>query len=332
MHARAALSAALVASALGLAVGDVQCRDQNGNAVDWWAMFKLPDGYQAAYWTSTEPNNKLNVNADLSNADNPLHQCVVGRCLARAPACPVAGLSLPRPPRSRTRTLNGVWQNQGHVLYNDEHPDSAVAEAAAGAAANATGLRGMDWVKYGHTKGVIAFDGTTGFWLVHSVPRFPEANDWSYPEDETIYGQSFLCVSLDAGGIEDVGRLLVLDKPSVYASNMPSSYADQVRGAEPGHIPTHAPPRLQPPAPRSSPLSSACWPSSGTRRLSRTTRFSFPRAARPSSRSARTGSGTRWAPAAAAGRVPGAATAAPDGGAVRRSCTRTWSPPSSRAA
>lgn len=298
MAARAVLYAAVVAAVLGPAAGQVQCKDENGNAVDWWAMFKLPNGYKAAFWTSAEANNGLNVNADLSSAGNPLQECVAAAAWRR-PRAAFRDFSS-RAPCAHPRTLSGVWDNQGHVLYNDENPESGLA---AKAASNASSLRSADWVKYGHTKGVLAFDGSTGFWLVHSVPRFPQANDWSYPEDETIYGQSFLCVSLDAGGIEDVGGLLVLNKPSVYASNLPSSYADQVRRCgrrQRGGVRRHIHRPCLPPLSRSSPPCSACWPSSGTRRRSRTTRSSSPPAASPSSRSPRTGNGTRWARAAAA--------------------------------
>jgi deoxyribonuclease-2 len=51
----------------------------------------------------------------------------------------------------------------------------------------------------GHTKGVVGLDANSGFWLVHSVPRFPNETtttpDYFYPEWETDYGQSFLCMS-----------------------------------------------------------------------------------------------------------------------------------------
>jgi deoxyribonuclease-2 len=51
----------------------------------------------------------------------------------------------------------------------------------------------------GHTKGGMGFDASGGFWLVHSVPRFPVATGggatYNYPEKEKEYGQSFICMS-----------------------------------------------------------------------------------------------------------------------------------------
>ena len=50
---------------------------------------------------------------------------------------------------------------------------------------------------FGHTKGVLAFDiaSKTALWLLHSWPKFadPHANEPPSP----IYGQTFLCISLD---------------------------------------------------------------------------------------------------------------------------------------
>lgn len=68
-------------------------------------------------------------------------------------------------------------------MYNDEPPSSQV-----------------DMVK-GHTKGVMASDTKTGFWLVHSVPHFPpelENGSYNYPATGHRYGQSFLCITMNS--------------------------------------------------------------------------------------------------------------------------------------
>ena len=53
---------------------------------------------------------------------------------------------------------------------------------------------------YGHTKGVCGFDESTGFWLVHSVPRWPNAppSTYSFPDYEKDNGQSFLCMTFSS--------------------------------------------------------------------------------------------------------------------------------------
>lgn len=47
--------------------------------------------------------------------------------------------------------------------------------------------------------GDIAFDQTSGFWLVHSVPKFPPhlQDGYGYPDSGMMFGQSFLCITLD---------------------------------------------------------------------------------------------------------------------------------------
>ena len=47
--------------------------------------------------------------------------------------------------------------------------------------------------------GALAFDHTSGFWIVSSVPRFPTPvkDGYKYKDEQTKYGQTILCVSVD---------------------------------------------------------------------------------------------------------------------------------------
>lgn len=69
------VAAVCVAACLARLGGAVQCRDESGSAVDWWAMFKFPDGTAAAFVKAGKVTD-LQRNADLADANNPLHQCV----------------------------------------------------------------------------------------------------------------------------------------------------------------------------------------------------------------------------------------------------------------
>lgn len=45
--------------------------------------------------------------------------------------------------------------------------------------------------------------------MVHSVPKFPMINTTSYkfPMSGTVYGQSFLCISMLQGNLNEVGKV-----------------------------------------------------------------------------------------------------------------------------
>jgi len=70
----------------------------------------------------------------------------------------------------------------------------------------------------------VGFDEKSGFWLIHSVPRFPDFVKDGYsglPEDEMRYGQSFMCISTSLGYLEDVAAQLLIGYPWVYSANVP---------------------------------------------------------------------------------------------------------------
>lgn len=67
-------------------------------------------------------------------------------------------------------------------MYNDQPPPTV--KAAGGS--------------YAHSKGVLAFDKNTGFWIVSSVPKFPSpvAEGFRFLNSQTKFGQTILCVTV----------------------------------------------------------------------------------------------------------------------------------------
>lgn len=65
--------------------------------------------------------------------------------------------------------------------------------------------------KKGHNKGVVLANTEGGFWLVHSVPHFPQIGlNYTYPRTGAVFGQSFLCVSLDLSNLDKVGECKII--------------------------------------------------------------------------------------------------------------------------
>ena len=74
----------------------------------------------------------------------------------------------------------------------------------------------------------MAFDQETGFWMVHSVPHFPDyvKNGYGYPRTGHKYGQMFLCMTLNSSVINDVGLQLRYNNPHVHDGFMPKEWSE----------------------------------------------------------------------------------------------------------
>lgn len=91
------------------------------------------------------------------------------------------------------------------IAYNDEWPDGTVK------------------VTGGHAKGVLATDGVTGYWLIHSVPKYPAITHYAYPSSGMNYGQSFLCFTFSVSELEKICEQLLFNQPHIYFARIPSA-------------------------------------------------------------------------------------------------------------
>lgn len=74
-----------------------------------------------------------------------------------------------------------------------------------------------------HAKGVIVFDKSQGFWLVHSLPKYPARASEGYNGlSDTRYGQSWICMTLAASQFETVGKQIATNWVGDYDSNAPA--------------------------------------------------------------------------------------------------------------
>lgn len=165
----------------------ISALDETGNPVDWWFIYKVPllgggannDAATGYEYAYYDPNQaKVGKSPNLLSGGN-------------------GALNL---------TMNSVFNNRpatyGYVLYNDEMPLS---------------MKRKDDGNLGHTKGVLAFDteSKTGYWLLHSWPKFADID--GQVEPTPIYGQTYLCLSLDIDSVRKIAdQMAHHQEPQVY--------------------------------------------------------------------------------------------------------------------
>ncbi|GAB6025680.1 deoxyribonuclease II [Chamberlinius hualienensis] len=189
-----ALVLLLAAIVSQISAAGVVCRDDQGNPVDWWYAIKLPRnssqtdphivyGDGYMYILSSESVNTWTWSP--LGADNA--SSMMGKTLA-----PV--YAQPRDP------------NLMYILYNDENPD------------------GNTTFDLGHTKGDLLADQDSGFWLIHSVPKYPSWDDlpYGYPSSGHMYGQNFLCISIDLSQVDKIGMQFQYSLPWIFNYNIPT--------------------------------------------------------------------------------------------------------------
>jgi deoxyribonuclease-2 len=187
--------------------------DDAGNPVDWWFLYKLPQdavptaGAPAGTATTTGfeylfyvPGQAAPVRSAHTLADGAgaLHQTLAS----------FFGSTVGGPPAPDVPFTTG-W-----ILYNDEIPGATVNDDSRG-----------------HTKGVLAFDAAdnSALWLLHSTPRFPHPRDVRFPDDERIYGQTMLCVTLTGiGAVEQIAAQMIDEQePQTYGCFVPDGIGPQ---------------------------------------------------------------------------------------------------------
>lgn len=175
---------------------EIGCRDEDNSLVDWYYLYKLP---------ASDHHHPRNATSGLQYA------FITSRS---ATDWQISERTINQTDSIPGRTLEPLFSGGNEllkILYNDEPPKGEI-----------DGTRG-------HTKGVVATDGTTGFWLIHSVPKYPPMLNESYyfPDTGKLYGQSFLCISVDVSQMETIGQQLIMNEPHVYSYNIPEAWEER---------------------------------------------------------------------------------------------------------
>jgi deoxyribonuclease-2 len=102
-----------------------------------------------------------------------------------------------------------------YVMWNDEPPPNKNSAAPIA-----------------HAKGVLVFTGEGGFWLTHSLPDFPAETGDMWASGADGYGQSFLCINIDATNLRKLSPAFTIHRPKVYATKFQSDTEgfDDVKG------------------------------------------------------------------------------------------------------
>lgn len=104
------------------------------------------------------------------------------------------------------KQLAGVYDHsvENYVFYNDQLPNGS-------------------WTTtYGHSKGFFAWDGTTGYWVQHSIPKFPNfvSSGYEYGHSQELYGQHAFCMTLTSAMIDEAAAVMLFAHPWVYDSHV----------------------------------------------------------------------------------------------------------------
>ncbi|KAL0232493.1 hypothetical protein PCE1_002834 [Barthelona sp. PCE] len=170
----------------------LSCIDPSGKPVDWFAMLKIPK---------------------LKNHPNPMYKKGYGYMYFDARSepkwIPDDSKNLRQNTDGAAQTLKPLYANPykyAHIMYNDHPPTGKISSI------------------FGHAKGVVGLGNSGGFWLIHSVPRypFPLSQEYEYPEMAAIYGQSFMCSSFNIDQFNKIGHQLQLMKPGIFDRHTPA--------------------------------------------------------------------------------------------------------------
>ncbi|XP_030288379.1 deoxyribonuclease-2-beta-like [Sparus aurata] len=173
---------------------DISCRNEAGEPVDWFIIYKLPryqigqvgSGVDYMYLDSSVGSwqmSKFMVNTSQGAIGSTLNQLYKGKVY--------------------------MSNSSVYALYNDGPPI-------------------LDYMQgYGHTKGVLLFDRSQGFWLSHSIPRFPSFPErgYLYPSSGKVNGQTALCVTYHYDQFLSIAKQLEYLYPRFYNCSVPAAFS-----------------------------------------------------------------------------------------------------------
>src|SRR6202050_4672661 len=178
---------------------EVTALDEAGKKVDWFFIHKYPQPSAGANTDQTTGYEYVYYDSSIDQQPT-----VSNRNIRKSP------YAVNSDQGALNKTLDSVFNNPnsstGWILYNDEKPGD---------------VPGKDDGALGHSKGVLAFDTAikTGYWLLHSWPKFAEPQAKADPTPK--YGQTYLCLSLTFDTLEQIAALMIdHQQPQTYLNRV----------------------------------------------------------------------------------------------------------------
>lgn len=219
-----ALTPLLLAALLWVPAGTLTCIGDSGQPVDWFVIYKLP----------VRCNDDTTVPEDLPadcRGDVAVPDGLRYKYLDNSSSSWQDGLG----PISSSQgalglSLKPLYESQASqlafLLYNDQPPSTSETDEPP-LTSETDQLNNPNKSDNGHAKGLVLLDQNGGFWLVHSVPRFPpRAKNGAYrwPPNALRFGQTLLCVSFPLNQFRNIGKQLTYINPLVYDSQLGTNF------------------------------------------------------------------------------------------------------------
>ncbi|XP_007542488.1 deoxyribonuclease-2-alpha-like [Poecilia formosa] len=173
---------------------DVKCRNDRGEAVDWYIVYKLPNVKDGglSYLYMDESTGGWELSKEKIDSETGF----LGKTLK-----PLLDFY--------TKKTEGF----GYLLYNDQPPKPYSAPSS-----------------FGHSKGVVMLDRSFGLWLSHSTPKFPTYRSTEFwPSSGNANAQTFLCVTFPYQQFKAIGLQLKYIHAYSFDSEIPKTFPEELR-------------------------------------------------------------------------------------------------------
>ncbi|XP_004561559.2 deoxyribonuclease-2-alpha [Maylandia zebra] len=172
----------------------VKCRNDRGDEVDWYILYKRPneDKLGLSYFYMDESTNGWILSQENINSDSG---------------------TLANTLRPLFDFYDRKIEGFGYMLYSDQPPKPYVAPPS-----------------FGHSKGVVLLDKTSGVWLSHSTPKFPVYRSKAFwPDNGNANAQAFMCVTYPYKQFKEIGVQLKYIHAYSYDSEIPTTFHNELR-------------------------------------------------------------------------------------------------------